>query len=307
MRLDGHVSRRRCGTKILGIWIFTFLFGVIAVGCAAGPTLTPVTDPTQRLQFQGFFILPPRGEGWFIGQQGANQIAFAKGPASNSVIASVRTMSLGGVKFESRTELLQSLARTWGKGKIDPRHRLLDLKVSLDKCLGWDCMRYEITAEDRAVPQFPGSVFVMPLRGFLFLHPDSPTYVIILEYSQRYLQGQEPLSIKAEVEPFLKSLIFTPYVTTQSPLEDAIGYLFRGNIFAEKGQYDQAVSDFTKALEINPRFAEAYLQRGFARDRLRDFVGALQDFEKALEYEPDPSKRNYIAWVIQNTKFVMGK
>lgn len=307
--------------KILGIWIFTFLFGVIAVGCAAGPTLTPVTDPTQRLQFQGFSILPPRGENWEMDTspqiyQGWTQtVIFYKRLSerierpedAHTIFASVRTRSLGTVRFENRTELFQYLARTWGKGKIDPRHRLLDSKVILDRCMGFDCVRYGFKAEDRGVPQFPGSVFVTDIHGFLFYHPELPSYLIDVAHSRRYLQGGQPFPVETELQPFIMSLVFTPMHAMQSPSEDVVGYLVRGNISMEKEQYNQAISDFTKALEIDPRFAEAYLQRGFVLDRLRDYPGALKDFEKALEYESDPSKKNYIAWLIQNTKFVMGK
>jgi tetratricopeptide (TPR) repeat protein len=39
---------------------------------------------------------------------------------------------------------------------------------------------------------------------------------------------------------------------------------FRGLAYWKKGQYDQAVSDYTKALEINPRDDGAYYCRGVA-------------------------------------------
>jgi tetratricopeptide (TPR) repeat protein len=39
--------------------------------------------------------------------------------------------------------------------------------------------------------------------------------------------------------------------------KDARGYLGRGNAYKGKKQFDQAISDYNKALEINPRFAEA--------------------------------------------------
>jgi tetratricopeptide (TPR) repeat protein len=45
----------------------------------------------------------------------------------------------------------------------------------------------------------------------------------------------------------------------------ANAYFSRGVAFAEgKGQYDEAISDYNKAIEINPKFAKAILLRGFA-------------------------------------------
>ena len=202
----------------LRAWTLMFLVGLIVVGCTH-PRPIPVTDPTQRLQFQGFSILPPKGENWFIGQ-GVGNVMFRKQlretikqPADlHTIVAQVWTRSLGDVTFESRMELLQYLARELEKGMRQPtqRNTPLEVKLSLDKCLGWDCARIDYTSEDRGLPSFPGSVFILTGHHFVFLHPDSPTLVIHVNYGQRYLRGQQPLPLEAEVESFLKSLVFTP-------------------------------------------------------------------------------------------------
>lgn len=88
--------------------------------------------------------------------------------------------------------------------------RLLNSKASVEKCLGWDCVQYESTYEDYSSHLFPGFVFILTRHGFVFLHPHSPTHIIALEYSQRYLKGEMPPRLEAEVEPFLKSLVFGP-------------------------------------------------------------------------------------------------
>ena len=42
---------------------------------------------------------------------------------------------------------------------------------------------------------------------------------------------------------------------------DAKTYYSRGNIYREKGDYDLAISDYSKALEIDPNYASAYNNR----------------------------------------------
>jgi tetratricopeptide (TPR) repeat protein len=39
-------------------------------------------------------------------------------------------------------------------------------------------------------------------------------------------------------------------------------YFNRGNAWADKGDYDRAIADYSKALEITPQFADAYFNRG---------------------------------------------
>ncbi len=41
-------------------------------------------------------------------------------------------------------------------------------------------------------------------------------------------------------------------------------YYNRGLEYQRKGQYDKAISDYTKAIEINPKYAVAYYNRGLA-------------------------------------------
>ncbi|MEE9550933.1 MAG: hypothetical protein V3W08_11120 [Candidatus Binatia bacterium] len=183
---------------------------------------TPVTDPTQRLEFQGFSILPPRGENWLISRSPSippdpswtSPVTFNKAfrdSKTHTFYAAVMTTSLGNVTIESRTELLQHMARVWSVGKRgEPQSTPLHTKVAFGKYLGRDCVRYESIKEDRSSRVHPGSVFIMITKGFIFLHPDSSTFLLRLEYSERYLLGELSFSLEAEVEPFFRSLVFTP-------------------------------------------------------------------------------------------------
>ena len=85
----------------------------------------------------------------------------------------------------------------------------------------------------------------------------------------------------------LTTLLIVPRCDAmQSPSEDAAGYSVRGNIALNKKQYDQAISDYTRALEINPRLAEVYHNRGFAYQQNGQNDQAIADYSKALEINP---------------------
>ena len=47
-----------------------------------------------------------------------------------------------------------------------------------------------------------------------------------------------------------------------------------------------AISDFTKAIQINPQFFEAYGNRGFSKDKIGDSRGAIADYTKAIKINP---------------------
>ena len=66
-------------------------------------------------------------------------------------------------------------------------------------------------------------------------------------------------------------------------------YYERGVKKLDKGIYKGAISDYTKAIEINPEYEDAYYDRGFAKEKIKDYVGAISDYNKVI-------KLNQNAW-----------
>ena len=65
---------------------------------------------------------------------------------------------------------------------------------------------------------------------------------------------------------------------------EAEAYFNRGNTYLATGQYDQAIADYTKALELNPQDALAYNNRGLAYFYLKgEYDKAWEDVSKAQE------------------------
>ena len=50
--------------------------------------------------------------------------------------------------------------------------------------------------------------------------------------------------------------------------------------------YQGAISDFNKAIEINPQLAIAYYNRGLAKVKSGDTQGAIADWGKAIDINP---------------------
>jgi tetratricopeptide (TPR) repeat protein len=69
--------------------------------------------------------------------------------------------------------------------------------------------------------------------------------------------------------------------------KDADAYAHRAYAFGEKDDYDREISDWTKVIEIYPKAAYAYLQRGLAYGEKDDLDRAIADYTKALSINPN--------------------
>lgn len=70
-------------------------------------------------------------------------------------------------------------------------------------------------------------------------------------------------------------------------LWSAIAYSNRGvTLLFEKKQYNRAIDDLSKAIELTPHNAPAYLGRGFALAFKGQFNQALEDISRAIELNP---------------------
>ncbi len=60
-----------------------------------------------------------------------------------------------------------------------------------------------------------------------------------------------------------------------------------GVAYTHKGEYDRAIDDYNKAIEINPKNSMAYNNRGFVYDIHKgEYDKAINDYNKAIEINP---------------------
>lgn len=69
--------------------------------------------------------------------------------------------------------------------------------------------------------------------------------------------------------------------------DDALAYNERGFIHLHLRQFDFALRDLDKAIELDPKFVHAYMSRGVTYRFQRKFSLALTDLNKAIELEPN--------------------
>ena len=68
---------------------------------------------------------------------------------------------------------------------------------------------------------------------------------------------------------------------------DKQAYYNRGNLKREYlNDHAGAISDYTKAIQIDPKFENAYFNRGLSKRLLNDYYGSISDYNKALKLDP---------------------
>ncbi|HEY6768168.1 MAG TPA: tetratricopeptide repeat protein [Candidatus Sulfotelmatobacter sp.] len=112
--------------------------------------------------------------------------------------------------------------------------------------------------------------------GFKVLEklPNDREGVDYLAYDLYYLgRLDEALALVTKYEPILKN--------------DKDLALVAGYVHAHNGQSQEALQDFTRALERDPKMATGYVNRGFVLNDLKQASNATKDFQTAIQLQPN--------------------
>ena len=104
------------------------------------------------------------------------------------------------------------------------------------------------------------------------LNPLIVFFIELISFRKRLLFGTQ-LALT-----FSLSILFLPETVKA---ESAFSYIQKGRLKSDKKDYYGAISDYTKAIEINPNDPMAYSLRGIAKGLLGDTKGACDDTKSA--------------------------
>jgi TPR repeat protein len=79
----------------------------------------------------------------------------------------------------------------------------------------------------------------------------------------------------------------------------AYAYINRGNAKRGTGDLDGAITDYSEAISLDPKHSLAYYNRGILRHESHDFQNALVDFRKAAEIQPDNIYDRFRIWLVR--------
>tara|TARA_B100001063_G_C16556254_1_gene448641 strand:+ start:193 stop:615 length:423 start_codon:yes stop_codon:yes gene_type:complete len=84
----------------------------------------------------------------------------------------------------------------------------------------------------------------------------------------------------------------SPLITAKAdPLADIFNDI--GLELYKQGDYQGAITEYTKAIEIKPNYVMAYYNRGIAKYMLSDYRGAIADFTKSIQIHPEDATAYY--------------
>ncbi|WP_053971143.1 hypothetical protein [Mangrovimonas sp. ST2L15] len=75
------------------------------------------------------------------------------------------------------------------------------------------------------------------------------------------------------------------YINSNPNDEEA--YTFRAMVYIELHEIKKAIKDYDIVLSLNPKYGYYYYQRGYWKFYLKDVIGAMEDFSKAIVYGKD--------------------
>src|SRR5437763_8310728 len=70
---------------------------------------------------------------------------------------------------------------------------------------------------------------------------------------------------------------------SQPNLKEANAYSNRGIAKQAQGDLSGAIADYTRAIELDPKYTKAYTNRGIAKEDKGDMDGAMADYTRAIE------------------------
>jgi tetratricopeptide (TPR) repeat protein len=95
------------------------------------------------------------------------------------------------------------------------------------------------------------------------------------------------LTLTSEPNPKLNIYDRQHKFLAQSTKQKAFDYLMLGAQKAKQLDYNGALVDFDRAIQIDPNFSYAYNARGAIKSESKDFRGGLADFNRAIQLDPN--------------------
>jgi tetratricopeptide (TPR) repeat protein len=112
-------------------------------------------------------------------------------------------------------------------------------------------------------------------------------YTVKDEYEMALRSYAEAMELTKQLEAIeLESVKLTRLSDSNNHFQSLI-YSFQGFVYAGLGQYEKALDDLNRAIQLDPNRAPAYNRRGNIYQKLGQYEQALADYKRAIQLNPE--------------------
>ena len=197
---------------------------------------------------------------------------------------------------ENQTDAALKLEEEMDRGQKDEHTKKLTETILKVQSIG---LFYMTLIQDKKEPAYYGDTVTVQDAEKVLLRwkiSDDQYRVIFGDLSALDVSAEELTDLeKSSIDAGDKIPGATEETAPQAAAEStAMDHYNRGDAHYFDGQYDQAFSELTKAIEKDPALARAYVTRGMAYEDKGEHDLAIADFSKIIELKPaDPHAYRY--------------
>jgi len=129
--------------------------------------------------------------------------------------------------------------------------------------------------------------FILGKLGATLKQTSSSINLISSEKDDTYETHPSKSKRLASIETGFNKAIGKETVVYETPtnLQTTLEYFYSAYNKANLKDHYGAIADYNKAIEIDPNYASAYYNRGISKSNLKDYYGAIADYNKAIELD----------------------
>jgi len=97
--------------------------------------------------------------------------------------------------------------------------------------------------------------------------------------NRQQITAEQARVLEQAIADFTQAIKFDP--------DNARFNMERGNVYANKGDYELAIADFNQAIRLDPNYAPAYNNRGILHSSRNNLDEAIADYDQAIRLDPN--------------------
>ena len=108
----------------------------------------------------------------------------------------------------------------------------------------------------------------------------------VQRYTEQYEKANKDKSLAVALHPIEEAQQKTEAARKKKGELTPLDYLLRGNRAADEGRHSEAIDEFTNAINLDPKYAYAYNNRGASYHDLKEYDKAIADYTEIIALDP---------------------